>query len=121
MRKVLSLFASVTLAISALLLSAAPAHAATGYVYLVTPKWWGWCPGSGNYVTHVDYVNGSFSSGGDGGDDVVYAHVQLGTPNTITMAVQCARSLPQGSQATITPARTGQSWFMGYPSGAWGN
>lgn len=98
-----------------------PADAATGYVYLVVPKWWGWCPGSSNYATWVGYVNSNVSSGGDSGDDIVYARVNLNQPNTITMAVHCRRTLPQGSQATIRPTRNNQTFWMGYPSGAYGN
>jgi hypothetical protein len=122
MRKVRALLLAVAMGAGSMLLSPFPARAATtGWVYLVTPRWWGWCPGSGNYVTWVDYANGNVSSGGDGGDDIVYAKVQLNTSNTITMAVQCRKNLPQGSQVTITPTRNNQTWFLGYPSGAWGN
>lgn len=103
------------------LVAAPPANAATGYVYLVTPRWWGWCPGNGNYVKRVDYVNGILSSGGDKGDDIVYAKVDLKRDNTIVMSVQCAKNNPQGSIATIKPNRTGQTFWMGYPSGAYGN
>jgi hypothetical protein len=95
--------------------------ASTGYVYLVTPHWWSWCPGSGNYVTFVYYVNGSLSSGGDGGDDIVYAKVNLNASNTIVMADRCAKTLPQGGTYNISPTRTGQTWWLGYPSGTYHN
>lgn len=122
MGRIKAVLLALALAAGTLVTNVAPAAAATtGWVYLVTPRWWGWCPGSGNYVTRVDYYNGDFSSGGDAGDDIVYAKVQLNAPNTITMAVQCAKNLPQGSQVTITPSRNNQTWYMGYPSGAWGN
>jgi hypothetical protein len=112
----LTVFASVLAAVVA----PAPASAATtGYVYLVTPQWWGWCPGSGNYVTRVDYVVSSISSGGDSGDDIVYAKVNLNESQTVVMAVQCKKTLPQGSSTSIKPTRTGQTFFLGYPSGSW--
>ncbi|MFJ1542251.1 hypothetical protein ACIODS_27305 [Micromonospora chalcea] len=98
----------------------APANAATtGYVYLVTPKWWGWCPGSNNAITWVGWVNSSISSGGDSGDDIVYAKVNLNVSQTVVMTVQCSRSTPQGASASIKPTRTGQTFFMGYPSGSY--
>lgn len=98
---------------------AGPATAATASVYLVTPKWWGWCPGSGNSVTRVNYVVAGVSQGGDSGDDVVYARVNLNVNNTVIMAVTCRFNTPQGSSAVIRPTRNGQTFFMGFPDGSW--
>ncbi|WBC03315.1 hypothetical protein [Micromonospora sp. WMMA1976] len=88
-------------------------------MYLVTPRWWGWCPGNGNYVTGVNYAVSNVSSGGDSGDDIVYAKVNLNQAQDVVMGVQCAKNTPQGSSASITPTRSGQTFYMGFPTGSW--
>lgn len=101
---------------------AAPARssAAVGYVYLVTPKWWGWCPYSS--ITYVGWFNAGVSQGGDGGNDIVYAKVLLKQDNRITMQVSCSRSMPMGNVVTtIRPNRNGQTFWFGYPAGVWSN
>lgn len=118
-----SLVAAIVASAALVVASPAATSASTsyGYVYLVTPRWWGWCPGKSNAVKRVDYVVDNVSSGGDSGDDIVYAKVRLNQNNTVTMAVQCTKTLPQGSQETIKPTRNKQTFWMGYPSGAYGN
>lgn len=111
--------AAASLVAGMALVAVTPAHAATGNVYLVTPRWWGWCPGGDNYVTWVSYAVSSVSSGGDGGDDIVYAKVILNQAQDVVMGVQCKKTLPQGSSTSITPTRSGQTFFMGFPSGSW--
>jgi hypothetical protein len=119
-RALVGVLAAVASLVAALVIAPAPASAATtGYVYLVTPKWWGWCPGSNNAITWVGWVNSNISSGGDSGDDIVYAKVYLGQSQEVVMAVQCSKTTPQGSTTTIKPTRTGQTFFMGYPSGSY--
>jgi hypothetical protein len=124
MRKRVVVLAALVAVIGAVALLPSGASARTtsyGYVYLVTPHWWGWCPGISNWVTWVGWVDGVMSSGGDGGDDIVYARVNLNTWNTVVMAVQCAKTLPQGMTYSIYPTRNGQAFYFGYPAGVWHN
>jgi hypothetical protein len=102
-----------------------PEHLRNGGVYIVTPKWWGWCPDVRvkNYVTVVSLTNATYgSSSSDVGDDIGWIGVRLGYKNTIHVNVGC--SLGHGSggvTVTITPTRNGQAWFVGSTGGAWGN
>jgi hypothetical protein len=116
----LAVFAGVLLALTTMAMTAAPAAAVTSNagIYAITPQWGGWCPkGTGvaryNKVTHVRYVNHTTGDQwGDSGDDIVWARVRLNQNNSITMAVQCRWSMPQGTNFTIRPTRNGQSfWF----------
>ena len=121
MRKARKQLASLLLAAGAvtapLALSAAPAAAANGGVYVVTPTWWGWC--SGSSVTGVYWFNQTTGgSGGDTGDDIAWIPVNLNTSNELTLTVQCAN--PQRNGATYTfirPTRNGQTWFIGSGGG----
>ena len=100
--------------------AAAPAEAATyGYVYLVTPQWWGWCPNSS--ITFVHFTVAGISDGGDSGDDVVYARVALNQNNNVSMSDACRWSTPMGSLATIYPTRNNETFWMGYPGGSYHN
>jgi hypothetical protein len=99
----------------------APANAYSyGWVYIVVPKWWGWCPNPSylnNYVTYVNYDVSGVSSGGDGGDDIVYAKVLLNQTNTVNLGVQCRWTMPQAATTRIVPTRTGQTFFVGATGG----
>ncbi|HEX4491962.1 MAG TPA: hypothetical protein VH914_12215 [Acidimicrobiia bacterium] len=96
-------------------ITALPASASTGNVYVVTARQDGWCPGSGNYVTFVNWATFSgpvTASGGDGGDDIVYPRVALNTSNTIVLAVSCKKTTPMGTSIDIKPTRTGLTYFV---------
>lgn len=112
---VLAITASGALALSA------GGSAASGGVYVITPTWWGWCPGSS--VTAVYYFNQTNgASGGDAGDDVIWVPVNLYQTNFLTVIVKCRATWESSSTYTnIYPTRTGQSWFIGAGGGTWHN
>ena len=105
----------------ALALAADGASASNGGVYVVTPTWWGWCPGSS--VTAVYWWNDTTgASGGDAGDDIVWVSVNMNQPNTLTLAVKCRATWESApAYTTIRPTRTGQAWFVGADSNNWHN
>lgn len=115
--------AAVVLAISsaAILAVSASASASTGGVYLVTPTWWGWCPGSS--VTAVHYVNQTTgATGGDSGDDIAWASVNLNQTNYLTVWVTCRATWESSATYTnIRPTRSGQAWYIGADSNTWHN
>lgn len=101
----------------------APAHAASnGGVYIVAPKWWGWCPNVGRVYNRPHYMQATNTTSGDtradSGDDIIWIGVQMNRRNTVHVNVGC--SLGHGSTGTVasfTPTRNGQTWFVS-PSGA---
>ena len=115
------LFALVAALTAAGVVSTSRAHATSyGYVYFVAPSWWGWCPYSS--VTAVSWFNTGISQGGDAGDNIVYAKVALNTRNTVTLQVQCSRTVPEGNVIqSITPTRNGETYWFGYPDGNYHN
>ncbi|HLX32591.1 MAG TPA: hypothetical protein VKR79_07470 [Gaiellaceae bacterium] len=115
--------AALILAIGSIagLAGSANASAASGGVYVVTPTWWGWCPGS--TVTAVYYINQSTgASGGDAGDDIVWVPVHLNTANELTVTVKCRAAWESSATYTfIRPTRTDQAWFIGAGGETWHN
>jgi hypothetical protein len=106
--------------------AAAPAHAvpANGGVYVITPAWWGHCPGTGvaGLATVNSYVG--HSQPGDYGDDVAWMPVRLNTTQSVQIKVACKRfGFVTGASisARITPRRNGQSFFFGPDSSFWSN
>lgn len=103
--------------------AAAPAEAAaTPGVYIVAPRWWGWCPnvyGQANWVEYMDITNVTNGYGQvDRGDDVGWAKVILGRKNEIHVNVGCGRGIGStGTVVWITPNRNGQTFWTS-PSGA---
>lgn len=101
----------------------ADAAATNGWIYIVAPKWWGWCPnirGIKNRVVSVDVSNQTHggTNRSSWGSDVVPLRVRHGSNNKITVAVGC--SLGHGSSGTtinVTPGRNGQACF----SASWGS
>jgi hypothetical protein len=109
------------IAVVAALAATSRASAGSGGVYVVTPTWWGWCPGSS--VTAVYYFNQTNgASGGDSGDDIVWAPVILNQSNALTVIVKCRATSESSSTYTfIRPTRTGQAWYIGANGGTWHN
>ena len=121
MTAALAIASAGVLATSASAPAASSAAAATGGVYIVTPTWWNWCPGS--IVTAVYFFNTTNgTSGGDTGDDIAWAPVILNQTNYLTVIVKCATAgLSSSTYTNIRPTRTGQSWFIGASSATWHN
>jgi hypothetical protein len=119
--------ALASLSVAGLALSgSASAATANGGVYIIAPKWWGWCPnvaGQNNYpyyMSQENYTTGDSSA--DAGDDVIWSRVTLNQNNRIEVQVGCIRGYySTGTSVTIRPTRNGQSWDIS-PSGAtWHN
>lgn len=116
---------SSSVAITAL--GVGPAQAASnGGVYIVAPKWWGWCPNVGrvyNAPIRMSATNTtSRDSRADSGDDIIWVGVQMSRRNTVHVNVGC--SLGHGSAGTVvtfTPTRNGQAWFVSPGGATWGN
>ncbi|WP_157734991.1 hypothetical protein [Pseudofrankia inefficax] len=100
--------------------TAAPASAASsGWDYISLPTWLGNCPGGGS-VQYLQVMVGDTWSGGDAGDDLVYAKVVIGQNQTVVAEGLCYKGTqsywgPASSQ-TIHPTRSGQTWWVG-PAG----
>lgn len=120
MSKRAALVVLVAMIASAVVLAlSASASASNGGVYMVTPTWWGWCPGSS--VFHVDWWT-SGTNGGDSGDDIVWVPVNLHQWNNVTLTVWCRGWALSGTQnVDIYPTRNGQAWFVGAGGGTWHN
>lgn len=90
-----------------------------GWDYISLPTWEGNCPGGGS-VKFMQVSVGDTWSGGDFGDDLVYAKVVLGQNQPVVGQGLCYK----GSKScwgpafyqTIHPSRTGQTWWVG-PAG----
>lgn len=107
---------------------AAPASAASanGGVYVIAPKWWGWCPNIARqnnypyYMSQSNFTTGNSSS--DAGDDIIWSRVALNQNNTISVAVGCILGYGSGGTTiTIRPTRNGQSWFISLSGATWHN
>lgn len=120
--------ALVTLALVPALLAgvtsmgATPAFAANGGVYIVTPKWWGWCPNIRGYQNRVVVVSITNTTTGysqtDSGDDVGWTNVDLHSNNSVHVNVGCSLGIGStGTVVTIRPTRNGQTFWTS-PSGA---
>lgn len=114
-------------AVASIGLAAAPAHAVTanGGIYVVTPAWWGHCANFGG-VAGLATVNSyvGHSNAGDYGDDIAWVPVRLRTSQSIQVRVACKRygfAAGASMSVTITPARHGQSFFIGPDSRYWSN
>jgi hypothetical protein len=99
----------------------ASASGATGGVYVVTPKSWGWCSYTGVHaVYYVNQTNGQ--SGGDAGDDIVWVPINLYQNNELTIAVKCNWGIgSSGTYVWIYPTRTGQAFYIGPGGYVWHN
>jgi hypothetical protein len=101
--------------------AAPPVGAIYGQVYIVAPRWWGFCPGSGNYVTQVTAHN--FTTGDRAasapGRDTVFLRVDFNRRNTIVVTASCRLNTPQGSTATISPRYHRQTFYFGSQGGSW--
>lgn len=125
MKSIRRVFASIAIVLASaaggLALNASPAHAIYGQVYIVTPKWWGWCPGTGNYVTQV--VAHNITTGDRAaslpGKDVAFLRIDFERSNKVVVAVSCKWNTPLGATATIRPVRHKQTFYFGYPSGTY--
>lgn len=117
MRRLVAVLASSIIAVLGMVIAPATASAhATGYDYIVTPRWAGHCPGSGNAVKavffHVYPRNGHPMSGGDYGNDIVYVPVHLGVGNLIQLNVQCTKSQPYAVEFNLWPNRSNVTYFV---------
>lgn len=120
--------AATSVALSSLLgvtaLMARPAAAAGyGWDYISLPTWLANCPGGGS-VKYMQVMVGSTWSGGDYGDDLVYARVVVGDDQPVVGKGLCYngnRSYwgPDFYQ-TIHPNRSNQTWWVG-PAGVRSN
>jgi len=94
-----------------------------GWDYISLPTWAGNCPAGGS-VKFMQIMVGDTWSGGDWGDDLVYAKVVLGQDQPVVGQGLCyngSRSYwgPSFYQ-TIHPTRSNQTWWVG-PYGVWHN
>lgn len=116
---------AVALSIGTALGGAAPANAATGWIYISFPKWLGNCPAGGSVFAILASVGGTWSTGGrfDWGDDLVYAKVNLNQSQSVSAQVWCAKSpgrtkperfnVSHSVSQTIKPTRNNQTVWVG--------
>jgi hypothetical protein len=94
-----------------------------GWDYISLPTWAGNCPAGGS-VKFMQIMVGNTWSGGDYGDDLVYAKVVLGQDQSVVGQGFCyngSRSYPGTPfTQTIHPTRSDQTWWVG-PYGVWHN
>jgi hypothetical protein len=120
---VLGSLALTAVAATALVVLSPTAEAATrvptqGNVFMVTPKFAGFCSGWGNQVTGVRYVvRDSFeqqigSGSSRPNSDVIYPKVRFGQANIIDLAVSCRRSLPYELETVINAKKPAQTFFI---------
>lgn len=99
----------------------APAASAAsyGWNYISLPTWLGNCPGGGS-VRYLQVMVGDTWSGGDYGDDLVYAKVRMNENQTVVAQGQCVSGSRTywgpASSNTIRPTRQNQTWWVG-PAG----
>lgn len=108
---------TVTLAAAALSMGfVSPADAATANasVYIVAPRWAGWCNTRLNAPVQMASWNTTTGhSASDGGDDVIGSRVRLGARNTIHVSVGCRTGIgSSGTVVTITPRRHNQTFWV---------
>jgi hypothetical protein len=108
--------------------SAGPAaKAATNAgVYIVAPKWWGWCPnirGIQNRPWAMAAWNISHGgSASDMGDDIIWIRVQTGQTNRVDVQVGCSSGIgSSGTVVYIRPSRNGQTFWISPGGASYGN
>lgn len=114
------LLAAVVVALSALVTAVASPSAASaasyGWNYISLPTWLNNCPGGGS-VKEVRVVVGTTWSGGDAGDDLVYAKVTMNANQTVIATGRCVIGTfsywGPASSNTIRPTRQNQTWWVG--------
>lgn len=118
-KRVLAAIALSLSCIGATVLTAAPAHAANGWVYIAFPIWLGNCPGGGK-VVGLNVATDLWSVSGDMGDDLVYGQVRLNQRNNITATVYCRNRMVTTpttvTRSDVVPTRNNQTVFVG-PAG----
>jgi hypothetical protein len=119
MRRAVVTVLSILAMIGAVLVVAEPAQAAggNGWVYISLPTWLNNCP-SGGAVRYPRVAVGATWSGGDYGDDLVYAFVVLNTNQTVSGQGLCYFGSTYGYPGpafsqTIRPTRNNQTWWVG--------
>lgn len=100
------------------------AHAAGyGWDYISLPTWAGNCPAGGS-VKYMQIMVGTTWSGGDWGDDLVYAEVMIDQWQPVVGEGLCVNGSKSywGPAFTqwIYPTRSNQTWWVG-PYGVWHN
>jgi hypothetical protein len=114
-------------AVGAIATATPAAKAATNAgIYIVAPKWWGWCPnvrGLPNRPVAMAATNVSHgSSASDIGDDIIWLRVQTGQQNKISVQVGCSAGIGStGTVVYIRPARNGQTFWISPTGASYGN
>ena len=94
-------------------------------VYLVAPKWWGWCPNPhrwfSNEVNHmIQWNETTFDSSNVSGDDIIWSRVKLHQKNVIHVQAGCKWGFgSSGTLVEITPRRHGQAFFVAPTGQIW--
>ncbi len=117
MKRVKAIIAAIAIAVVSLgVVAPADAASANASVYIVTPKWAGWCRAgtSANrpvVVSSNNMTTNHFAQ--DWGDDIIGSRVRLGTQNTIHVNVGCAQGFGSyGTTVTIRPTRHNQTFYI---------
>jgi hypothetical protein len=101
------------------IIGAPTASAADGWNYISLPTWLGNCP-TGGSVKQLSVSVGNTWSGGDFGDDLVYARVRMNEDQTVVAQGLCYQGSRTywgpASSNTIHPTRQNQTWWVG-PAG----
>ena len=119
--------AALVMTLSSLLV-AAPASAATGYIYVSLPTWLGNCSlgGSVKYVGMSSYSSSTSGYSSDFGDDLAYLRVGINESVNLIGQGICYKSgrPPQYNTPVVNvfirPARHGQTFWIG-PGGVRSN
>lgn len=125
-RLALGVLATFALLAGLLTVNPAPSTASTNGVYVVAPKWWGWCPdirGLKNVVVAVSVTNTTTGhSMSDLGDDIGWSNVALNRSNTLHVNVGCSRGHGStGTVVTIRPTRHKQTFWVSPGGSSYGN
>lgn len=108
--------ATILIAVAGALALPKSASATNGWNYISLPTWLGSCPGGG-HVVYLFVAVGNTWSGGDGGDDLVYARVALNQNQTVSAQGLCYNGRfsywGPASSNTIHPTRNNQTWWVG--------
>lgn len=113
-------FVASVVAVCALVGFAGPADAAeaNASIYIVAPRWAGWCATKNNrpfYMMQWNATTGHRTA--DYGDDIIGSRVRLHTSNTIDVQVGCLTGHGSaGAKIKIRPTRHNQTFFV-YPGG----
>jgi len=118
-QRVIAALSSVIVACLIASVAAPTASAATAWNYISLPTWLGNCPGGGS-VKFLQVSVGNTWSGGDWGDDLVYARVNLYQSQAVVARGYCQAGSRwywgPASHQMIYPTRQGQTWWTG-PAG----